>query len=60
MRSAIFGKFERSWSTDTALPMSSSEMPAHLVAQKTKSCSFAIVRTLPAFTSSLLPSSPCP
>ncbi len=43
-----------------ALPMSSSAMPLQRVAQNTKSCSLAIARTLPAFTSLGEPSRPCP
>src|ERR1700730_18553586 len=60
VRSAIFGKLEKSWSEETAVPMSSAAKPDHFVAQNTKSCSFDMALTLPAFTSSLLPSRPWP
>ena len=60
MRSATVLKCEKSLIAATTLPTSSAAKPDQAVAQKTKLCSLAIARTLPALTSSALPSSPCP
>ena len=54
------GKFERSPRIVIVFGMSSVDMPIQLVAQKTKLCSLAIASTLLAFTSLLVPNSPCP
>ena len=60
MRSAIVLKPEKSASTEMMFGRSSSENPAHAVAQNTKLCSFDIDFTLPASISVGLPSRPCP
>ena len=60
VRSATVWKRVRSASADTTFGTSSSAIPIHFVAQKTKPCSAAIALTLPAPTSLSRPSRPCP
>ena len=60
IRSAIVLKPEKSLSTEMMWGTSSSEKPAHAVAQNTKLCSFDIDLTLPASISVASPRRPCP